>query len=84
MLFCYFSIFLIGFEHLAFIVSCILLSIYREDRHVVLTARGAVNATWRGARTPARSEGPAHRIEGLCFRCGARSRRNASHATAQR
>ena len=30
-----------------FIVFCQFLLIYKEDRHVALTARSAVNATWR-------------------------------------
>ena len=45
-IFCIFSIFCI-FD-LSFTVFEHFLSIYKEDRHVALTARSAVNATWRG------------------------------------
>ena len=38
----------IDFEHLTFIAFRYFLWIYREDRHVALTVRSAVNATWRG------------------------------------
>ena len=57
-----------------------------EDRHVTLTARSAVNATWRGATNPVKNlANPAKMIQGVMSALGKRgsmlSQRRALHST---
>ena len=52
-----------------------LLSIYKEDRHVALTSRSAVNATWRG-------DAEAYRRADRAYRCSRRGNGQPSCAGA--